>query len=182
MKSNILIVGVGGQGIILASNVLSNAAVVQNLKVKKSETHGMAQRGGSVETHVRLSKTRIYSPLIPPGEVDVFLAFEPLEALRYLDLLSDETKLVVNSNPFWVPGYPDIEEVLAELRGRDAVLVDALKLSWEAGFNLTQNIVLLGAASPYLPLKRKCLMQAINDTVKKKVDVNLKAFELGAQV
>ncbi|OYT55118.1 MAG: indolepyruvate oxidoreductase [Candidatus Altiarchaeales archaeon ex4484_2] len=181
MISDILIVGVGGQGIILASDILSNAALRQDLNVKTTETHGMAQRGGSVVTHVRLSNSDIYSPLIPKGNVDVLIAFEPLEALRYLDYVSKETFIVVNSNPIKMHDYPDMDSILEELGGRNALVVDALELAGEAGNVLTQNIVLLGASSSHLPLKREILKETIKQMVKRAVDENLKAFQLGVK-
>ncbi|MEA1924761.1 MAG: indolepyruvate oxidoreductase subunit beta [Candidatus Altiarchaeota archaeon] len=181
MKSDILIAGVGGQGIILASDIISNAALRQGLNVKTTETHGMAQRGGSVLTHVRLSDSEICSPLIPKGGVDVLIAFEPLEALRYLDYVSKETFIVVNSNPLVMDNYPGMDDILGKLRGRNALVVDALRLAGEAGNVLTQNIVLLGASSSHLPLKREVLEETIKQTVKRAVDENLKAFQLGVK-
>ncbi len=181
MKSDILIAGVGGQGIILVSDILSNAALGLNLNVKKAETHGMAQRGGSVVTHVRLSDSEICSPLIPEGGVDVLIAFEPLEALRYLGYVSEETFIVVNSNPIWIKNYPEMGSILGVLKERNALVVDALSLAGQAGNVLTQNIVLLGASSAHLPLKKEILKETIKDTVKRAVDENLKAFQLGVK-
>lgn len=182
MKSDILIVGVGGQGIILASEILSRAALGQGLNIKKAETHGMAQRGGSVVTHVRLSDSVIYSPLIPWGTADVMIAFEPLEALRYLKYINENTALIVNSNPVKIADYPDVGEILAEIeKYGNPVILDALKLAEEAGNTLTQNTVILGAASRYIPVKKEIIKETIRETVKKAVDENLKAFELGAQ-
>ena len=115
MKCDVLVVGVGGQGIILTSNVLANTALNQKLEVKKSETHGMAQRGGSVISYVRISDSSIHSPLIPKGEVDVLIAYEPLEALRYLDYLNEKSALIVNNNPIRTANYPELGEILAEI-------------------------------------------------------------------
>ncbi len=181
MKSDILIAGVGGQGIMLASKILSNAALKQRLNVKKAETHGMAQRGGSVVTHVRLSDSEIHSPLIPKGGVDVLIAFEPLEALRYLDYASKETFIVVNSTPIEIDNYPGMDDILEELEERNTLVVDALELARNAGNALTQNTVLLGASLNHLPLKREVMEETIRETVKRAVDENLKAFQLGVR-
>jgi indolepyruvate ferredoxin oxidoreductase beta subunit len=183
MRYNMLIVGVGGQGILLVSDILSKAALKQDLYVKKSETHGMAQRGGSVMTHVRFSDREVCSPLIPKGSADMILAFEPLEALRYLDYLGEDFKLIVNKNQVAsnVRDYPPIEEILEILEKQEnTILVDAKKLSLEAGHPLTQNIIMLGVASRHIPLKEGILRETIKKTVKKALKENLKAFDLGS--
>lgn len=182
MRYNMLIVGVGGQGILLVSEILSKAALEQGLYVKKSETHGMAQRGGSVVTHIRLADEKVYSPLIPKGSLDMLLAFEPLEALRYLSYLGKDSKLIVNNNPLDVENYPRIEELLKEIRKqKNSLLVDAKKLAIEAGHPLTQNIVMLGAASKHLPVKKRVLEENIRKGVKRAVEENLKAYKLGLE-
>lgn len=182
MIYNLLIVGVGGQGIILVSDIIANAALKSGLCVKKSETHGMAQRGGSVVTHSRISDTEVYSPLIPKGAADMLLAFEPVEALRYADYLKAGAKVVVNTNPIKVGNYPEMEKVLEELKKLgDVTFVDATKLATEAGNPMTQNTVMLGAASKNLPVKKEMLLQSIKENVKRALEENLKAFESGAK-
>lgn len=181
MKYNMLIVGVGGQGILLVSEIISKAAMKSGFYVKKSETHGMAQRGGSVMTHIRFADEEVHSPLIPKGSLDMLLAFEPLEALRYLSYLGEDSKLIVNSNPVNVENYPPIEEVLKEIRKQEnSLLVDAKKLAIEAGHPLTQNTVMLGAASKRLPIKKEVLEENIRKGVKRALEENLKAFKLGS--
>lgn len=178
MKCDVIIVGVGGQGILLTSNIISDAALAAGFDVKKSETHGMAQRGGSVVTHVRIGD-KVNSILIPKGEADILIASEPVEALRYIDYLGPNGKAIVNSIPIKVPGYPDIKQVMDELKKNNAVVFDALDLAKKAGHPLTQNTVLVGAASKYLPLKEEILRNSIKSNVSKKLEENLKAFDLG---
>jgi len=183
MKCDILVVGVGGQGIILTSNVLAYAALNQKLEVKKSETHGMAQRGGSVVSHVRLSDSAIHSPLIPKGEVDILIAYEPVEALRYLDYLKEDSALIVNNNPIKTANYPELDQVIGEIeKHKNSVILDSLAIAERAGNVLTQNVVLVGAASKYLPFTKKVLVDTIKDTVKRAVDENLLAFKLGSEI
>ena len=178
MKCDVIIVGVGGQGILLTSNVISDAALASGFDVKKSETHGMAQRGGSVVTHVRIGD-KVNSILIPKGEADILIASEPVEALRYMDYLGPKGIAIVNSTPIKVPSYPDMSQVYAELNKQGALVFDALAVAKKAGHPLTQNTVLIGAASKYLPMKEDMIIEAIKENVSKKLEENLRAFELG---
>ena len=180
MKCDVIIVGVGGQGILLTSNIISDAALCAGFDVKKSETHGMAQRGGSVVTHVRIGD-KVNSILIPKGESDLLIASEPVEALRYMDYLGPNGKAVVNSNPVKVPGYPDTKMVMDELKKQGALVFDALELAKQAGHPLTQNTVLVGAAAKYLPIKEEIIMDSIKSNVSKKLEENLRAYELGSK-
>jgi indolepyruvate ferredoxin oxidoreductase beta subunit len=181
---NVLIVGIGGQGVILASNVLGEACIAEGVPVRCSETHGMAQRGGSVESHVRIGGE--YSPLIPPGTADLILAFELLEALRYRHYLREGGTILANDHLI-VPtsvyvqklALPTREEVTERLKGSSFV-IDARKLALEAGSPLTLNMVMVGAASPYLPLQRASLEAGLKLWVPPKtIDMNLKAFATG---
>jgi indolepyruvate ferredoxin oxidoreductase beta subunit len=181
MKCDILVVGVGGQGILVTSNIIGQAALDAGYDVKKSETHGMAQRGGSVVTHIRIGD-KVHAPLILKGEADLLIASEPVEALRYMDYLGPKGKAIVNSIPVKVLGYPDEKSVAAELKKQDAIVFDALSLGVKAGHSLTQNTALVGAASKYLPMKEEVIKAAIKKVVSKKVDENIKAFELGKQI
>lgn len=183
MKYDTLIAGVGGQGIILVSEIIAEAALMDGFYAKKSETHGMAQRGGSVVTHLRIADKEVYSPLIPKNKADMLLAFEPLEALRYIDYIQKNAKVIVNTNPIKVADYPPIESILDELKKQgDILFVDATKKAVEAGNPLTQNIVMLGAASTYLPTKKESLIKSIRENVKKAVEENIKAFDLGSKI
>ena len=180
---NVLIVGIGGQGVILASNVIGEACIADGIPVRCSETHGMAQRGGSVESHVRIDGR--FSPLIPPGMADVILAFELLEALRYRHYLRPGGTLLVNDHliiptsvytqKLPLPSRDDVVERLG-----DARIIDARRIALEAGSPLTLNIVMVGAASPFLPLQPASLEEGVRRWVPPKtIEMNKKAFELG---
>ncbi len=184
---NIVICGVGGQGIILASNVLCTAAFAEGNDVKKSEVHGMAQRGGSVITHVRFGK-KVHSPLIEQGTADLILAFEKLEALRYLNYVKPEGMIIVNDReipPMSVlvgaAEYPqDIDRKLRR-RGR-TLFVDADERALELGNIRTANIILLGVLSQFMDFKETSWDHAIKENVKAKyVDLNIVAFEKGKE-
>jgi indolepyruvate ferredoxin oxidoreductase beta subunit len=187
MKQDIILAGVGGQGILSVAFVIDNAALKEGLSFKQAEVHGMAQRGGAVQSHLRLSSGRIYSDLIPRGEADMLLSIEPLETLRYLDFLSPEGIVVTSSSPYInIPDYPDLDSVLAKIRNVEKrVVVDSEKLAKEAGSSLAQNIVMLGAASPFLMLKKENLIEFLHVLFQprgeKIVEINLKAFELGSE-
>ncbi|MBN2324789.1 MAG: indolepyruvate oxidoreductase subunit beta [Spirochaetes bacterium] len=180
---NILLVGVGGQGIILASTILSQAALLSGHDVKNNEVHGMAQRGGSVVAQIRFGR-KVFSPLISRGRADYLISLEKLESLRYLDFCNSGTKVVVNTQeivPVTVTSggeeYPkNIETVLQE-RLKHVLFVDALSIARESGNEKTANVVLIGAMSRYLPFDEKTLLEAISSSVKEKfVDINIKAF------
>jgi indolepyruvate ferredoxin oxidoreductase beta subunit len=184
---DLLIAGVGGQGVILASNVIGEACIIEGREVKAAETHGMAQRGGSVECHVRIDGR--YGPLIPPGKADLLMAFELIEALRYRHYLKAEGKLVAN-RLIQVPisvfmqklETPTEEKILARLADLDPCLLDADEIAVEAGSPLTQNMVMVGAGSPHLPLAVESLEEAIRRSVPEKtIDMNLRAFRLGRE-
>jgi indolepyruvate ferredoxin oxidoreductase beta subunit len=187
VKQDIILAGVGGQGILSIAFVIDNAALKEGLSFKQAEVHGMAQRGGAVQSHLRLSSGRIYSDLIPRGEADMLLSVEPLETLRYFDFLSPEGIVVTSSSPYVnIPDYPDLEAVLAKIRNVEKrVIVDSEKLAKEAGSSKAQNMVMLGAASPFLRLKRENLVEFIrvlfHPRGEKIVEINLKAFKLGSE-
>jgi len=185
MKFDIILCGVGGQGILTIANVIDRVALKQGLELKQAEVHGMAQRGGAVESHLRLADAPIASDLIPKGRADMILAVEPMETLRYLAWLADDGAVVASINPFVnIPNYPDVEEVLAVISKYEKhVLVDSKALAKEAGNVRTENTVMLGAASAYLPidadLLRNELAEMFGSKGQKLVDVNQKAFDLG---
>lgn len=186
---DVLIVGIGGQGTILASNVLGDACVIEGRHVRGAETHGMSQRGGSVETHIRIDGK--FGSLIAPGTADLLIAFDVLEALRYRHFLKTDGVMVVNRE-IVVPTsvfsgkqpVPTIDEVEAELKAGKAkvILVDATGIAAKAGNPLAANIVLLGAASDKLPLAAESLSEAVRRNVPPKtVQINEKAFDLGKE-
>ena len=187
-KVNIVLTGVGGQGVITAANILGKAAVNAGVNVFVSEVHGMAQRGGSVNCTVRLGN--VSGPLVPSGSADVILSTEPVEALRYIDYSNKDTKIITDINPvipFTVSTgeseYPNIDKVFKELGNYGKLYkLDAVKISKDAGATIAKNIVMLGAlaASGELPFKKEILLDTILDNVPPKFkDVNKKAFEDG---
>lgn len=183
---NVMIVGVGGQGTLLASRILGNVVIEEGYDVKMSEVHGMAQRGGSVVTYVKYGK-KVYSPIISEGEADIILSFEELEAYRYLPFLKKDGTMIVNAqqiDPMPVitgaASYPeDIVHKLKEKANR-VVAVDALKLANEAGTSKAVNVVLLGVLAKSSDIAREKWIAAVEKTVPAKfLDVNKKAFALG---
>jgi len=159
MKTNIILAGVGGQGILTIAAVLDTAALASDLNLKQSEVHGMSQRGGAVQSHVRISDTEIHSDLIPQGKADIIISVEPMEALRYLPFLKKDGYLVTDSNPFEnIPNYPNMEELYNEIKlVPNSILIDAKKIAKDLGNSKATNIVLLGAASSLLPLDEESL-------------------------
>lgn len=185
MKFDLILAGVGGQGILSIAFILDRAALLQGLNFKQAEVHGMAQRGGAVHSHVRFADGPIYSELIPRGQGDLLIAVEPLEALRYLEYLHSEGTVLANSVPFVnIPDYPPIETVLEAIQKvKNHFLIEAEKLARQAGSGRAQNMVMLGAASPFLPLEtekiRRALKEFFEPRGEKMMAVNLQAFELG---
>ncbi|OQX13332.1 MAG: indolepyruvate oxidoreductase subunit beta [Desulfobulbaceae bacterium A2] len=185
---NILFSGVGGQGILLASEVTALAFLAAGQDVKKSEVHGMAQRGGSVVAHLRYGE-RVYSPLIEPGAVDVQLAFELLEAARYLPMLGPRSTVVLNRQRLLPPSvalgqavYPEELEEMLRQRGLTVVGLDALEIARETGEVRTVNLVMVGALSVFLPLEAAIYEQVIEERVPRRFrEVNRRAFALGRQ-
>lgn len=185
MKSDIVLAGVGGQGILTIAAIIGQAAVSQGIQVKQSEVHGMAQRGGSVVAHLRLSSAPVKSDLIEPGTAHVVLGMEPMEALRQLPCLSAKGVLLSNTTPIRNIGdYPELELILGELRkfSRNAVM-DADEMAKTAGSPRASNMVLLGAISNFLELPEDLLTDAIRNMFARKgeevVQANLKAFDAG---
>jgi indolepyruvate ferredoxin oxidoreductase beta subunit len=192
MKYNVQLVGVGGQGVLLASTVLGNAAVAEGMEVAMSEVHGMAQRGGSVLCSVRMGEG-IFSPLIPKGGANLLLGFEPVETCRVLTTVNKDSYIVTNVTPV-IPItasagqdiYPKIEEILASLRAvsDNVIPIDATAKAIEAGKAITANAVLIGAISAVkgFPLPKPRMVASLLDVVPAKArDINQKAFELGYQ-
>ena len=186
-KSNILIVGVGGQGTLLASVLLGNLALEKGYDVKLSEVHGMAQRGGSVVTHVKISEDTVNSPLIEQGDADIIIAFEELEAYRWLPYLKKGGTMYVNTQQILpmpvIMGqaeYPDnIMETLEKQAGKVKAF-DALEIAERCGSIKAVNVVLLGAASRDLPFDEAAWVKVIEENVKPKfVELNKNAFEEG---
>jgi indolepyruvate ferredoxin oxidoreductase, beta subunit len=188
MRFDIILAGVGGQGVLSVSAVIASAAMQQGLHVKQSEVHGMAQRGGAVLAHLRLSDRPIASDLIPRGRAALILAMEPLESLRYLSYLSQDGSIITSTNPVSnIPNYPPIEGVLEQVRSLPhAVLLDGDALARQAGSVRAVNMVMVGAASRVLPIAPEALEQFIASRFSSKgqkvVDMNLAAFRAGREV
>ncbi|MDA0525351.1 indolepyruvate oxidoreductase subunit beta [Methanococcoides alaskense] len=185
-KFDLVISGVGGQGAILASDIIGKSAVLENYNVRAAETHGMAQRGGSVVNHVRIGCD--LGSMIPLKGADCLLALEPVEALRYIDSLADDGVVIMNTeavHPVTVTTgkaeYPDVESIVAELRKTHRVIAfNATEKAAEAGSRQAMNVVLVGAVSNFLPIKTETLLERVKEMVPPKtIDTNVKAFEMG---
>lgn len=185
---SIMIVGVGGQGTLLASRVIGDVGIKKNYDVKVSEVHGMSQRGGSVVTYVKLGD-KVYSPIVEKGEADIILAFEQLEALRWIEYLKEGGKLITNDqkiDPMPVimgkAKYP--EGIIDKLKNNyETISVDALSIAKQSGNIKAVNTVLLGIAAKLTGIEKEIWLEAITETVPAKfLDVNLKAFEEGYKI
>ncbi|NTW58255.1 MAG: indolepyruvate oxidoreductase subunit beta [Nitrospirae bacterium] len=183
---NILIAGVGGQGVLLTSKIIAEAALLQGLDVKQSEVHGMAQRGGSVLSQVRFGD-QVFSPIVAEGEADLLIGFEPLETARYLHFLREDGIVVYNTRPIGTIGvsigkeaYPqDIHDTIKKHASKVHPF-DATNVAVEVGEKRAVNLVLMGAVLRFLPLKESVVDEAITNSVPKKVlDINRKAFLAG---
>jgi indolepyruvate ferredoxin oxidoreductase beta subunit len=185
MKYDVILAGVGGQGVLSVAACIARGALKAGLAVRQSEVHGMAQRGGAVQAHLRLADRPIASDLIPRGAADMILGMDPLESLRYLAYLAPDGVLVSSTEPFLnIPDYPKADDLLAAIRRLPRHrLVDAAGLAREAGSARAANMVLVGAASAFLPLERARLEQAIGEMFASKgeavVAANLRAFAAG---
>lgn len=187
MKTDIILAGVGGQGILSIAAVIGTAAVEKGLYVKQAEVHGMSQRGGAVQSHLRLSDEAIYSDLIPEGSCDMILSVEPMEALRYVSFLSEGGWIISNSTPFSnIDNYPEIDGLYSSIKDfPNHVLVDADSIAAELGSRKVSNIVMLGASSAYLGLDYSLLENAIRTIFGRKgeelVQLNFQALRAGKE-
>lgn len=185
MKFDIIVAGVGGQGVLSIGAIISATAMRGGLRAVQSEVHGMSQRGGAVVSHLRLADGDIHSPTIARGGADLILGLEPLETLRYVDSLAAGGSLISATEPVRnIPDYPPIEEVLRSiLQLPHGHLVEAAKLAREAGAVQAANVVMVGAAADFLPINAAELRCTIADAFRSKgerlVDVNLAAYEAG---
>ena len=186
MKQDIILAGVGGQGILSIATVIGSAALEQGLYIKQAEVHGMSQRGGDVQSHLRLSTGPIHSDLIPHGGADLIVSLEPMEALRYVPFLSRDGWIVTNTVPFQnIPNYPDVERVLKALRDLPRTIVlDVEAAAKEVNSARSANMVLLGSASAVMGLlDPDKLRDGIRRIFARKgdavVEANIKAFDAG---
>lgn len=187
MHTDIILSGVGGQGILSIATIVGAAAINEGLYIKQAEVHGMSQRGGDVQSNLRISSDPICSDLIPKGKADIIISLEPMEALRYLPYLRPDGWVITNTVPFVnIPNYPEmakIEEAIAGLPHHVAIDVDAI--AKEVASPRASNIVLLGAATPFLNINEDKIECAIADIFSRKgeqvVEMNIKAFHAGLE-
>jgi indolepyruvate ferredoxin oxidoreductase beta subunit len=188
MKYDVILAGVGGQGVLSVASVIAHAALDEGLEVRQSEVHGMAQRGGAVLAHLRLADGKIAGDLVPRCGADLIISMEPLESLRYISWLKRDGVLVTAAEPLVnIIGYPDINEITSSIKNLPCWrLVQAAALAKEAGLAKTVNTVMVGAASCFLPVKAENLEKTIALFFSKKdtaaIEANAKAFKLGQTV
>ncbi len=188
MKTDIILAGVGGQGILSIAAIVGAAAISRGLYLKQAETHGMSQRGGAVVSHLRIADHPVASDLIPKGSADIIISVEPMEALRYLPYLSSGGWVVSNSKVFNnIPNYPDYQLIEQEFRKLPQhVLLDADKIAKDLGNPRGSNMVVLGAAAPFLKLTEDEIINGIQTLFQRKgneiADANIRAFKAGYAV
>ena len=187
-KKDIILAGVGGQGILSIATIIGAAAIKENLYIKQAEVHGMSQRGGDVQSNLRISSEPIASDLIPLGKADLIISLEPMEAMRYLPYLKKEGWIITNTAPFInIPNYPELDTLMQSIKALNHhVSLDVDKIAKEVASPRCANIVLLGAASPFLGIEVEKIEEGIRNVFGKKgdaiVEMNLKAFRAGLQV
>ena len=186
MHKNVILAGIGGQGILTLAGIIDHAAMQSGLLIKQAEVHGMSQRGGAVQSHLRISDQEIFSDLIPMGKADMTISLEVMEVLRYIPYLADggiritETETVKN-----LPNYPDEEHIIDQIKnsGFKHIFLDARKTAIEAGSAKTENVVMVGLASKFLGIEKKQFQNSLKELFASKGDdivaMNLKAFDLG---
>ena len=187
MKIDIILAGVGGQGILSIASIIGYAAVKKGLYLKQAEVHGMSQRGGDVQSNFRLADYPIASDLIPKGKADLIISVEPMESLRYLPWLSKEGMLITNDQPFInIPNYPPMEAINAELdKINNKVVINADQMAKDLGSARSANMVILGAASPFIAMEFSTLENAVEEVFANKgeevVKVNLACLHAGRE-
>ena len=186
MKKDIILAGVGGQGILTIATIIGEAAAKAGVNLKQAEVHGMSQRGGDVQSNLRLSTEAIYSDLIKQGAADMIISMEPMEALRYLPYLSEEGVVVTSSNAFKnIPNYPDEEAMMSELQALPRVSVLPIEdLAKQNSMPKSANVVLLGMAAKYIEILspeqlRESIKRVFASKGEKIVEMNCQAFDLG---
>jgi indolepyruvate ferredoxin oxidoreductase beta subunit len=184
MRTDIIVAGVGGQGVLSVASILAEAARREGLTVKQSEIHGMAQRGGAVQATLRLADGPIASELVPRGSAGMILGMEPVESLRYLDYLAPDGVLITAADPMInVPDYPPIATILERIRSLGGLIVEASRLARQAGTPRAANVVMVGAASTRLPLPEATIAACVREAFARKgdriVEANLSAFRAG---
>jgi indolepyruvate ferredoxin oxidoreductase beta subunit len=186
MKKDIILAGVGGQGILTIATIIGDAAAAAGVNLKQAEVHGMSQRGGDVQSNLRLSTEEIHSDLIKQGAADMIISMEPMEALRYLPYLSEEGVVVTSSNAFKnIPNYPDEEALMAELKALPRTAILPIEdIAKENSVPKSANVVLLGMAAKYIEILspeqlRESIKHVFASKGEKVVEMNCQAFDLG---
>lgn len=188
MNTDIILSGVGGQGILSIATIIGAAAINDNLYIKQAEVHGMSQRGGDVQSNLRISSTPIASDLIPLGKADLIISLEPMEAMRYLPYLKKDGWVITNTEPFVnIPDYPDLDTLMQRIETLPHhVALDVAAIASEAASPRAANIVLLGAAAPFLGIDIAKIEDGIHSVFARKgdaiVEMNIKAFRAGLKV
>lgn len=188
MNTDIILSGVGGQGILSIATIIGAAALKEGLYIKQAEVHGMSQRGGDVQSNLRISSEPIASDLIPLGMADIIVSLEPMEAMRYLPYLKRDGWIITNTAPFInIPNYPELGELLESIkRIEHHISLDVDAIAKEVASPRAANIVLLGAASPFIGIEVEKIEQGIRSVFQRKgdaiVEMNLKAFRAGLEV
>ncbi len=188
MKKDIILAGVGGQGILSIAATIGTAALNAGLHLKQAEVHGMSQRGGDVQSNLRISDREIASDLIPQGKADMIISVEPMESLRYLPMLSANGWLITNTKPYInIRNYPSMDSIMTEIQSLpNQIALDADEIAKELGSPKSANMVILGAACPFLDISYEDLQNAIRAIFGRKgeeiVAINLKALEAGYEV
>ncbi len=188
MNTDIILSGVGGQGILSIATIIGAAAINDNLYIKQAEVHGMSQRGGDVQSNLRISSTPIASDLIPLGKADLIISLEPMEAMRYLPYLKKDGWVITNTEPFVnIPDYPDLDTLMQRIEALPHhVALDVAAIASEASSPRAANIVLLGAAAPFLGIDIAKIEDGIHSVFARKgdaiVEMNIKAFRAGLKV
>jgi indolepyruvate ferredoxin oxidoreductase beta subunit len=187
MKSNIILSGVGGQGILTLASIIDIAALNNNLYVKQSEVHGMSQRGGAVQCHLRISDHQIYSDLIPEGDADLILSAEPMELLRHMPFLKKNGWIITDSSTFEnIVNYPEKHDLYKQIKTHcNHIIISAKSCAKDMGNSKVCNMILLGAAAENIPIPEEKFIQAINYYFKEKSEKiklkNIEAFKIGQQ-
>lgn len=187
MKSDIILSGVGGQGILSIAATIGMAAIENQLFLKQAEVHGMSQRGGAVQSHLRISDKEIASDLIPEGSADIIISVEPMESLRYLPWLKSDGWLVTNTTPFInIPDYPDLKELISEIENLpNHISLNADEIARQVKSPRSSNIVVLGAASPFIDVPYESLENGIKKIFGRKgdkiVQLNIEALRAGRE-
>jgi indolepyruvate ferredoxin oxidoreductase beta subunit len=187
MKKDIILAGVGGQGILSIAATIGTAAIKHGMYLKQAEVHGMSQRGGDVSSNLRISDEEIFSDLIPFGKADMIISVEPMESLRYLPMLSKDGWVITNTKPYInIRNYPEMEKVMAAIESvHNHIAIDAETIAKNLGTSKAANMVMLGAASPFLGLSYHEIEEAIRSIFKRKgdaiVELNLNALRAGRE-